>query len=318
VTRAVSSDAPAVTSRSGAVLVVDEPLPDSLRRITVELLDAVLCDIGSRHPSTSDERIHSARKKLKRVRALLRLVREPLGESRFRPHNITLRDVGRSLAPARDARVQVETLRALRQGHAEGLDESTFATTERWLSNRHAQLAGQLDHRMLASLTERLAESRSRLAEHCFGDRVTDGFESMRHGIARVYERGRGGCRRAATTATAADFHEWRKRVKYLRYQLEYLTPLQPDLIGSMADEFDRLGEDLGQEHDLDLLAQTLGTHPPACPDDDERSLLLTIVQDRRTALRDSASGLGTALYAEDVHSFVDRIETYWRAARSR
>ncbi len=61
----------------------------------------------------------------------------------------------------------------------------------------------------------------------------------------RRVERGRGGARAA---------HEWRKRVKDLRYAAEILG-LRP-----LAGRADRLAELLGEEHDLVVLA---GLLPP-------------------------------------------------------
>ena len=52
--------------------------------------------------------MHQARKRFKELRALLRLVREPLG-ARFKLDNRRLRDVGRRLAESRDAAAMLES-----------------------------------------------------------------------------------------------------------------------------------------------------------------------------------------------------------------
>ena len=58
--------------------------------------------------------IHGARKDLKKLRALLRLVREELGTALFKVENHRYRDAGQLLAGSRDAEVKLQTLIALR------------------------------------------------------------------------------------------------------------------------------------------------------------------------------------------------------------
>ena len=253
---------------------------------------------------------------MKRLRGLLRLVRDPVGHRTYRSENVVLRDTARSLAAARDARVQVETLRLLRQRYADLLDGATFQLTERWLLERHARQCESLSEQALTSAVVTVGAARSRFASFRFEDVIGDTYDSIAPGIGRVYRRGLRGYQRSVESSRPEDFHIWRKRVKYLRYQMEFLTPLQSALIGSTAAELDRLGEDLGREHDLVVLAQTLDTNPDACPDERERWLLLALVFERRAMLHEAARRLGAAVYAESEESFVARVGCYWKAAR--
>src|SRR4051794_28254839 len=66
----------------------------------------------------SDEAVHDARKRLKEVRAALRLLREALGSRTYRQENACFRDAARPLSEVRDAKVLVSTLDKL----AEHLD----------------------------------------------------------------------------------------------------------------------------------------------------------------------------------------------------
>src|SRR5262249_24991936 len=76
-------------------------------------------------------------------------------------------------------------------------------------------------------------------------------WRAVRKGLERTYRRGRDAM--AATNGTASDeqLHEWRKRAKDLRYQLEFLRKLWPGLLDAMADEAHELGNLLGDDHDL-------------------------------------------------------------------
>jgi CHAD domain-containing protein len=300
----------------GPALIPGETLPAAMRRMTVELLNGAVTELGPNRPGTLDEGIHSARKKLKRVRGLLRLVRDTVGYRTYRDQNVILRDTARTLSGVRDAWVLVRTLNQLREDYAHLLDAATFSQTEAWLKDRHKERQATLRGQTVIDSFTNLGTARSVFDAYPAEERIADAFGSIAGGVRRVYRRGRRGYRRAEETRSIEDLHEWRKRVKYLTYQLEALTPLQPALIGSMASELDELGIALGDDHDLALLAETVIDHPEACVDARERWLLLALIYQARSHLQERSMRRGAALYAEHPQEFVDRVDAYWEAGR--
>src|SRR5262249_43700516 len=63
----------------------------------------------------SDDVVHDARKRLKKARALLRLLREALGSRTYGRENVCLRDAALPLTEVRDAKVLVDTFDKLAQ-----------------------------------------------------------------------------------------------------------------------------------------------------------------------------------------------------------
>jgi len=114
--------------------------------------------------------------------------------------------------------------------------------------------------------------------------------------------------------------HRWRKRVKDLRYAAEALSRSHPaaasvagrpgaprgarkrsarrerDLIPKLARRSDELGELLGQEHDLFLLAQRVRDGRGDCGRRTRRTLL-KLIERRRERLRIRAVRDGARLY---------------------
>src|SRR5262249_43493939 len=88
----------------------EEALRKSLRRIVRRQMDAVLEELAAAPPGPRDEAVHEARKSLKKIRAVLRLVRPAVGEKCYRRENTCFRDAGRPLTEVRDARILLETL----------------------------------------------------------------------------------------------------------------------------------------------------------------------------------------------------------------
>ncbi len=75
-------------------------------------------------PGDGEQTVHETRKALKRLRALLALLRPELGHRRYARENAALRDCARRLAGARDAEVMVGTLDALVRRHPARLARS--------------------------------------------------------------------------------------------------------------------------------------------------------------------------------------------------
>ncbi|HEY2158704.1 MAG TPA: CHAD domain-containing protein, partial [Isosphaeraceae bacterium] len=79
-----------------------------LRRIIRGQIDKALDELAN--PTEPAETVHSARKRLKRLRALLRLARDGMDRATYGREKERLRDAARPLAEARDAAVLVATL----------------------------------------------------------------------------------------------------------------------------------------------------------------------------------------------------------------
>jgi len=294
----------------------DEPLPLAMRRMTVDLLGRAISDLRSEEGRSFDKGIHGARKKMKRLRGLVRLVRDTIGYRSYREENVVLRNTARSIAGMRDAWVLVETLRGLRQSYSDLLDEHAFVDSETWLLRRHDERRKVVTGAVVMGAIVNLGTAKARYTAFPIEEAIANDFASIAKGVRRVYRRGLRGFEASVETRAVADLHEWRKRVKYLRYQMEALAPVQPVLIGSFAAELDGLGEQLGADHDLAVLAETIMDHPESCPDERERWLLVALIHERRADLQARALRRGTALYTESPDAFVDRIEAYWQAGR--
>lgn len=305
-------------------LAIDEGPGPSVRRIAQHQLariDAALTNIED-----PDEGIHEARKAMKRLRAVIRLVRDAAGRAAYREENVVLRDTARRLAPARDGYVLVETLEMLRGQYAGLLAPDAFASTHDWLSDRHRSARTRVvgDRQLMADTLVTVRTARRRFANWVPSERgpgplaarpVPVGYAPIGKGLARTYRRGRVAMQHAYDTGAAPAFHQWRKRVKYLRYQLETLTPLYPELIAAQAAELDRLGQLLGVEHDLAVLDGVVTTHHDATADDRERTMLIVLIRRARYELQWEARPIGVAMYRETPAAFARRIEGYWDAA---
>jgi CHAD domain-containing protein len=308
-----SASSVALPTRS---IVPDESLPLAMRRITVGLLARAIADLRPKNQKSFDTGVHSARKRIKRLRGILRMVRDDIGYHAYREENVMLRNTARTLSAVRDAWVLVDTLKSLRKSYADLLDGETFATPEAWLMERHIERHDSVTGSVVTNAITSLGTARRRFSNFAIEEAVRDDYAALAGGVERVYRRGHHGFAVARETRTVEDLHEWRKRVKYLRYQMEALTPMYPVLLGSTAKSLDELGELLGDDHDLAVLAETILAYPQSCRDERERWMLIALIHERRARLQAQALRHGAALYTEEPEAFVDRIGAYWEAGR--
>ncbi len=121
----------------------------------------------------------------------------------------------------------------------------------------------------------------------------------------------------AYRSESETDFHAWRRAVKTHRHQVAALEAIAPRRMKARLDELDRLGDLLGDEHDLTVLEAAIGAELSEIADPEPIDLLLRRIAVRRRNLRRRAQPLGRLLFEERPSAFRDRARSDFRAARS-
>jgi CHAD domain-containing protein len=103
-------------------LKAHESVPEGIKRIAGEQIERAIKELTDSELDPH-ESVHQARKRFKKIRGVLRLVREDLGEI-YSDENAWFRDTGRELSAVRDAEAMLETLDKLRDGYDEQLKKT--------------------------------------------------------------------------------------------------------------------------------------------------------------------------------------------------
>lgn len=258
------------------------------------------------------EGVHQARKRFKEVRALLRLVRKPLG-AEFKQESQRLRDLGRVLAQTRDAGAMLESWDLLAKRFPDVFAEADFRKVRQRLAVR-----ARAEHAD-AGLGERIAQVIAQLhsitedLEHWPLEK--QGFDLLRAGIRRTYTDGCEELAKARLDRSAEQLHEWRKRVKDHWYQTQLLSPIWPSLMRLRSQTLKRLADMLGDDHDLAMMHQLMQTEPSLFGDETLRQRLDRAIEQRRNELQKSAFELGEKLYLEPPSMLLRRWQRYWQTA---
>lgn len=273
----------------------------------------------SQRPRAPDERaIHDTRKAIKRLRALLRLLRGELGERAYEREDEVLRQAAQRLSGARDATVMLATLDSLIELHPRKLGRRRgVLSLRRRLAAESATVAGHTlaDPHERAELLGELHGLRWRVSAWSLP--TSEGIGLIDGELERIYRQGRSRGRLAARAkggrrARMQTLHGWRKRVKDLRYTAEMLDRQgsPTSALRKLASRADQLGELLGEDHDLAVLEAHL-RNPKGklwSTGRGTRKALLRAISKRRRALQKRSLRHGERLYSSKPSRFTRRV----------
>src|SRR4030095_1092288 len=226
----------------------NELLSSAVKRIAVEQIDLALEHLrtDSAHVNQS---VHVTRQSLKRLRALVALIRCELGAEVFEREWTCYRKAGRLLARESDAAVAVQTLDSLLNRFSNELSAEAFAAQRRYLSERRdTQITIMVEEEgVLRKAFEVLAPARERVATWPVKHR---GFKVLRDGASHTYRTGLKDLRSVVRHPNPTNFHKWRRPVKLLWHQLQILTPIWPVILNAHAEELHALSDRLNENHD--------------------------------------------------------------------
>lgn len=291
--------------------------PVALHQVRASLLselDLALRALAS--PQLSDEAVHKVRRTLKQARSALRLLRTVIGTATYRRDNVLLRDAARPLTPIRDSTVLLETLKSLADGKANG---SVFiADLRRSLRLEHTRARAQLTRATRQRIVAALTHVRQGI-ESIPEDRLDRG--NLRAGLERAYRSARKAYRRMCKHASDETLHECRKQTKYYLHQLELVSALDPKRFAKRRKRAEQLGDQLGDDHDLAVLADKILKYARAehaASRDPLVEELLQRIATRRRRLERKAARLGQRLYADKARSIGRKAERTLSVSQAR
>ncbi len=311
-----------------------ESLGTGLHRMVLAQADLAIEQLaGDERGVLSDEAVHETRKALKRLRALLRLLEGQLEDPELARERELLRKTAARLAGARDAEVMRDTLDGLCKRHAKELSgRYDVLALRRRLALDYERVARRTigDPAVRMAALADLGAFRRRAAAWELPEEA--GLELIEGGLRGIYRQGRRRFRRVRRGKgdQIRAMHAWRKRVKDLRYAAETLE--RSDLrsrraragnkkrrararreaawLHRLAVRADELGETLGEDHDLAVLAILIRREDAggAGLRRSSRKRLLTLIEARRRKLRRRALRDGERLYGRRPGSLLARI----------
>lgn len=204
------------------------------------------------------ESVHLTRKRLKFLRAFLKLLKNCGDADRFNQLNSTFKNWGQSLSELRDAHVHRMFIEKITVDDCKYLAPQVLHKIKEIAANQVDQLENQLVAKdeifknlelQIQNLSSLKIFIRSSTIEpEC----VLDGFNTSFKKSHRAFKQ-------AITSELSEPFHEWRKRLKDVQYQVALLRSQQTRMNVSEPD-VERISESLGKDQDLNNFIHWLQT----------------------------------------------------------
>lgn len=248
-------------------------LSGEIRRILAEEIGKALVHLDAAR-DRPEQGLHNCRKRLKNVRALLRLVRS--GDETFcETENQCYRQVAALLAGPREATALVETIDRLAASFPEqsaggGLD----AVRDRLVARLHELHGGAGLDTAIGAAIAACEEGVGRIDKLALPDQPEQAADVLAEGARATLRRARKALDKAASRGEADDFHDLRKAAKTHGMHLSLLGRLWPTPIKARRKAVDELDERLGELHDVFVMRALLDAEDqPLGPPEDTRLL---------------------------------------------
>ena len=287
---------------------IDEPVEKGFRRIAREQLDASLAELAG--PQVGAIGVHECRKSLKRLRALVRLASDAIGNAKAGRRTKALGEIAKLLSARRDQTVMLQTIGKLAVEVPDAAD--AFAPLNAGLPAHAGDQSAALDVDIAARARLLLLQEAKKFARMQFGKR---GFAALEGGLEKSYRQARKATKYAYDEPTDENFHNLRKAVQWHWRQMSLLARAWPDefaVRGSAARELSQL---LGDDHDLAMLIGAASTAADMSVEQKEAAVALC--QRQQQVLRATAEFRAKRLFAETPQAFIKRVSAYWRYSRS-
>ena len=245
--------------------------------------------------SENPERVHEARKRIKKLRALLKLIRPQLGKA-YRQLNVQFRDMGRELSLQRDCESMLEAAARLK---TKGLRKKQV----RALTELQSHLQENLTQQKQLATNQRnpvaegsiLAAFKTALADVEYWQLKTTDKSSQWDGFLNTYRSGRQSLRTVLKQPQDEALHAFRKQAKYHWYHLQLIAPFFKKKLKTEHGRAKQLVETLRDDHDLVLLSNYLNNH--AAEFSTDLTPLHELIQKQRQKLQKEAFQLAREIY---------------------
>jgi CHAD domain-containing protein len=289
------------------------PVSDEVRRIVLRQLEVAISELHTVGDPQSDEAVHDARRRVKKIRAIIRLVR-PVLDKDARAVDHDLSTVSRLLAPVADGQGVIETLDELARRYGKVIPKPTLeAARARVVRNSQRADRKATTNGVIELARGTLRSERKRIKHWRVG---AEGFGAIASGLEESYRRARRMMIVAWSRPKPSHFHSWRRYVKDHWFHVRLLEGRCGYHLVTYERRIEALDGILGEYHNVILLRDILVQDDSLARDEAARCLRVAVRYQR--LLRQHAETLGVRVFTERPRRFVRRVRHLWRSESAR
>ncbi|MDP9053446.1 MAG: CHAD domain-containing protein [Acidobacteriota bacterium] len=285
-----------------------ESVVTGLKRVVCDEIDSAGSHLSGAKKVSRDEAIHEARKSIKKVRALLRLMRSELGTV-FGRENSRLRDIAGKLSEFRDAFAIIATFDDLNGKYKKETGNKLQPVRAGLMKKRNTGGKSEDVALVLAEAAAALRKAAKRVKSWPL---ETDGYSALAPGLEAIYRAGRKALARVHKDPQPDNFHELRKRVKDHWYHVRLLENIWTDMMKPYEKSLKDLETWLGNDHNLAVLRERIVAEPGLYGKQNEIDLLLDLIDRYQKELRDQSLALADRIYEEKPRALTRHMNHLW------
>jgi CHAD domain-containing protein len=293
------------------------PMTGEVRRIAADEIGKAIGDLAASR-TEPEKGLHACRKRLKKLRALFRLIRPGNGDF-CRTENARYRDVSRSLAGAREDTALIETVDRLVRAFPGQTSAGELDAVRAALVARRDTLVRErtgLDETVDAAV-EACEQGRAALAGLILPDHPEAAADILADGAGKTLRRARRALDAAGRRGQPEDFHELRKCVKAHWMHVLLLHRFWPRPVKSRRKALDALGERLGELNDIFVMRRLIKSDGEALGSKEQLKLLGQLMKRSEKALRKQCLREAELLFGEARKAIVRKIADRYQAGAS-
>jgi len=287
-----------------------ESVSKNIHRILLEQIQYILLQ-SEKGQEEVHKSIHETRKSMKRIRAVLRMIRDEIGYSSYYRENTFYRDLSRKLSEIRNFEVLSESIKKLQADLSNTIPPEVFALLEEELDKQRNMVLRDEARlpQWLKEIAGKVEMARERIYD--FPIRHND-FSVFEGGLFRIYRQGKRYLRTARNDPSPTHLHDLRKKMKYFWYQVEILHPIFPGPMKAYASILETIAEDLGVFHDLQVLQEFLD-ESNIIPEQKIFETLQEACLAKKSMLLYNIWPMAEIAFSEKPAAMVNRLESYWK-----
>lgn len=292
-------------------LQAGESVSESVQRIALEEMEFAAERLKAREDR--DEAVHDARKSVKKIRGVLRLVRPEIGPT-YESENTRFRNIGHKLSDVRDGAAMLEIFDGIAEKHKQSLKRTALRKIRRGLEQAKKETETRLD-------AEQVVQDAILAFREAAGGLKTwllkeDGFEAVAGGLERTYRAGRRALAQVQNDPTPEAYHYFRRRVKDHWYHVRLLESLNTGALEMREGSLKNLEQWLGDDHNLVVLRSKLEEDRGWYGGEAHVQQFLSVADREQEQLREDAIAMGQQLYAQRPKQFIASLANLWAARR--
>ncbi|WP_439181652.1 CHAD domain-containing protein [Carboxylicivirga taeanensis] len=289
-----------------------EELQEGVTRVLGEQFNYI--EYQTSIPKDIDTTVHEVRKALKRIRALLRLIRWDIGEELFLRENRKFRELGRQLSALRDYHVIITHLASHFEAQELQIPEANYIRLVEHVNQlKETELKQLVDQKTLVAIKNEMSFAREELANYPL---ESLGPHTIKHGVSHIYNQCLDKITESQLKLDDHPLHELRKKVKYLLNQMTLIQEVWPDFFKHYSLSLKRASDLLGDDHNIAETIILINKLPDGTVSVDDKAKLTQSFQSEREQIHRELWPLLGKLFTEGASAFVKRITSYWLISR--